>query len=276
MRTVSRIRRFCSARYLGWLKRQIQESACHHPELFVEQSVLSRIVAYSKDATLHSLSEVYPEFQHRSLSYSQEGEDIILARMLPGVVNGFYIDVGAHHPFRFSNTYLFYLRGWKGINIDASPGSMALFDRYRPRDINIEALVGVGDELVKLYVFDEPALNTASKEVMNDRLVNAPSYKLSRELDLPTRSLASILTDVVPEETQITFLSIDVEGLELEILESNDWDRFRPGIILVEQLDCDLSQAMFHSTTRFLSKKCYSLIYKTIHTAFFVSDVERG
>jgi hypothetical protein len=272
MGIVSRFRRFCSARYVGWLKWHVHQAVFQHPELFVEPSVLPRIVSYRKDDILRSLSEVYPEFQYRTLSYSQEGEDIILARMLSSVQGGFYVDVGAHHPFRFSNTYLFYLRGWRGINIDASPGSMAVFDRYRPRDINIEALVGEGDELVKLYLFDEPALNTASEAVMRDRLVNAPAYKYSRELDLPSRRLASILSSSLPENTQITFLTIDVEGLELEILESNDWDRFRPNIILVEQLNCDLSQAGLHPTTSFLAKKCYSLVYKTLNTAFFVSD----
>jgi FkbM family methyltransferase len=269
---VSRFRSFFSARYVGWLKWHVHQAVFQHPELFEEPSVLSRIVSYRKDDILRSLSEVYPEFQHRTLSYSQEGEDIILARMLSNVQSGFYVDVGAHHPFRFSNTYLFYLRGWRGINIDASPGSMALFDRYRPRDINIEALVGEGDELVKLYVFDEPALNTASEAVMRDRLVNAPAYKFTRELDLPSRRLTSILSSSLPENTQITFLTIDVEGLELEILESNDWDRFRPRIILVEQLNCDLSQAGLHPTTSFLARKRYSLVYKTLNTAFFVSD----
>ena len=59
-----------------------------------------------------------------SLCYSQEGEDMILGKIFSGQKHGFYVDVGAHHPLRFSNTYLFYLKGWRGINIDAMPGSM--------------------------------------------------------------------------------------------------------------------------------------------------------
>lgn len=51
---------------------------------------------------------------------------------------GFYVDVGAHHPMRFSNTYFFYRMGWSGINIDAMPGSMKEFKKYRRRDINLE------------------------------------------------------------------------------------------------------------------------------------------
>src|ERR1700733_13651528 len=77
-------------------------------------------------------------------SHSQEGEDRVLASLLlkahGGILpsSGFYVDVGAHDPFRFSNTYFFYRRGWSGINIDAMPGSMRRFISHRPRDLNLE------------------------------------------------------------------------------------------------------------------------------------------
>jgi len=73
-----------------------------------------------------------------AVSFAQEGEDRVLYRMFQGRFGrpGFYVDVGAHHPTRFSNTYLFYRMGWRGINLDAMPGSMAAFARARPRDIN--------------------------------------------------------------------------------------------------------------------------------------------
>lgn len=75
-------------------------------------------------------------------SYSQEGEDMILHRIFERQCKGFYVDIGAHHPFRFSNTYLFYKRGWSGINIDAMPGSMNIFNKFRNRDINLEYGIG--------------------------------------------------------------------------------------------------------------------------------------
>lgn len=71
-------------------------------------------------------------------SYALQGEDLILKEIFHQVKNGFYVDVGAHHPFKFSNTYFFYKRGWRGINIDALPHSMNLFNQFRPRDINVE------------------------------------------------------------------------------------------------------------------------------------------
>jgi hypothetical protein len=80
---------------------------------------------------------VAPPFAIRS--YSQEGEDRVLAHVLDiGRRDpGFYVDVGAHHPQRFSNTYAFYLAGWRGLNIEPRPGSLSLFQRLRPRDINL-------------------------------------------------------------------------------------------------------------------------------------------
>ena len=83
-------------------------------------------------------------------SFAQEGEDRVLFSLLfklhggKHIDNGFYVDVGAHHPYYLSNTYIFYRQGWRGLNIDAMPGSMALFEKNRPRDINLESGVGGG------------------------------------------------------------------------------------------------------------------------------------
>ena len=64
-------------------------------------------------------------------SYSQEGEDMVLSRIFSDKNKGFYVDVGAHHPIRFSNTYKFYKLGWHGINIEPNPDSFNLFTMYR-------------------------------------------------------------------------------------------------------------------------------------------------
>jgi len=96
-------------------------------------------------------------------SFSQEGEDMILQRIFSGKNDGFFVDVGAHHPTRFSNTYLFYLKGWRGINIDAAPGSMTAFRKVRPADINIECPVSDKSDIATFYIFNEPALNTFSE-----------------------------------------------------------------------------------------------------------------
>ena len=102
-------------------------------------------------------------------SYSQEGEDMILRRLFEKQQTGFYVDVGAHHPKRFSNTYFFYKKGWRGINIDAMPDSMIPFNKIRPRDINIEKPVSDKKQVLTYYAFNEPALNGFSKELSDTR-----------------------------------------------------------------------------------------------------------
>ncbi|MFM6346540.1 MAG: hypothetical protein ACKPFK_15520, partial [Dolichospermum sp.] len=101
---------------------------------------------------------IYPQniYKYHNISYSQEGEDLILARFFEKEKNGFYVDIGAHHPQRFSNTYYFYLKGWSGINIDAMPGSMKIFDDLRPLDINLEIPISDKSEILTYYEFDEP------------------------------------------------------------------------------------------------------------------------
>lgn len=70
-------------------------------------------------------------------SYSQEGEDVVLRRLFDSQPSGFYVDIGAHHPVRLSNRYYFYRCGWRGLSVDAAPGSMEMFRRLRPRDIAV-------------------------------------------------------------------------------------------------------------------------------------------
>src|SRR4051812_44497014 len=79
--------------------------------------------------------------KYRLDSWAQEGEDLVLRRFFEGQKKGFYVDVGAHHPHQYSNTFWFYRRGWRGINIDAMPGCMEGFEQHRPGDVNLELAV---------------------------------------------------------------------------------------------------------------------------------------
>src|SRR5690348_3121185 len=96
---------------------------------------------------------------YRRISYSQEGEDLILDRALRRKERGYYVDVGAFHPKKFSNTYFFYKKGWRGINIDATPSSMQAFKRVRPRDTNIETAISNKDEELILHLYSNPVYN---------------------------------------------------------------------------------------------------------------------
>lgn len=204
-------------------------------------------------------------------SYAQEGEDILLLRLMEGKEKGFYLDIGAHHPRRFSNTYLFYQMGWSGINIDATPGSMTSFSKLRPRDVNLEVAVACESGVRTFYVFDEPALNTFDTNLAHQR--SNLKYNLIGTHQISVRRLNDILTESIPVGCNIDFMSIDVEGYDLEVLQSNDWHRFRPNLVLAESLEQDLDSLTRSDIYRFMVEQHYQLCAKTLNTLFFQSVV---
>lgn len=203
-------------------------------------------------------------------SYALQGEDLILKEIFASQVQGFYVDVGAHHPFRFSNTYLFYKRGWRGINIDAMPDSMIPFNRFRPRDINIECGVAFngGGGSMTYYSFNEPALNGFNPK-LSTKYQAHPLYHLIDTISVPVRRLEEILDDNLPPHTAIDFLSVDVEGLDLEVLRSNNWDKYRPRIVLAESWESDLESIYQDEIYTFLHSLGYKLFAKTTNTLIF-------
>lgn len=234
--------------------------------------LLDAIARRDRPRLMDAMVRADPPFADRATSFAQEGEDLILARMLEGAPPGFFVDVGAYHPFRYSNTWLLYLAGWRGINIDATPGRMDLFRQYRPRDISIECFVGDPASEHEFVMYNESALNTGSSQLAQDRVLPPDRYHAVATLRVRPRRLADILAEHLPPGTPIGFMSIDVEGVELDVLRSNDWARFRPDILLVEQLATDLEACLRHETTRFLQGVGYRPVAKAYNTAFFRRD----
>lgn len=200
-------------------------------------------------------------------AYSQDGEDLILDRLLGGQVAGTFVDVGAHHPVRFSNTYLFYRRGWRGINVDAQPGSMLPFRQLRPQDINVEVGVGSQTGSFPYFRFDEPALNTFDPAEAERK--NVEPYHLVEVVDVPVLRLDQLLSEHLGPGKAVDFLSVDVEGRDLDVLRSNDWSRFRPRFILAETLRTDLLSLEECPTVAFLHEVGYRPVCKAYNTTFF-------
>ena len=183
------------------------------------------------------------------------------------------MDVGAYDPQRFSNTYYFYLKGWKGINIDAMPDSMKRFNALRSRDINLEISIYNEPNILTYYQFDESALNTFSLSLSEQR-ESKTNYKIVSQTQLPTQTLAKVLDDYLPNGQSIDFLSIDVEGVDYEVLTSNDWNKYKPNIILVEDLEVSsLANLNKSKTYLFLQDKGYILIAKTMRTLIFKLEI---
>jgi FkbM family methyltransferase len=203
-------------------------------------------------------------------SYSQEGEDMVLRSFYEGKKNykGFFVDVGAHHPYRFSNTQHFYKKGWRGINIEPTPGAIKAFNIFRKNDINLNIGISSVKDKLTFYCFNEPALNGFSKEISQERDSTSAKYHITREVEIETWPLSEVLDKYLPAGQQIDFLTIDVEGLDLQVLKSNNWAKYKPSYILVEDR-IDFENLTSSEVYTYLEKQGYQLVAKTLRTLFF-------
>ena len=159
-----------------------------------------------------------------SVSWSQGGEDLAILSLFSNLAVGSYIDIGAHHPSRYSNTRHLYQRGWRGVNIDADDELISQFFSARPEDTNICAAVGSEKEYV-LNVFDERLVSSVdSKRVDFELLIGR---KKVAERKVRGITLRNILDTYFPEE-QVTVLMIDIEGSDFDALNSLDLDSLEP------------------------------------------------
>ena len=203
-------------------------------------------------------------------SYSQDGEDMIIRSFFEEKYEykGFYVDVGAYHPYRFSNTMHFYNTGWTGINIEAAPDSADLFKKYRSRDINLNVGIADAEDEMIFYCFNEPALNSFSKELSMERN-NKNGYFITAEIPIKVYPLKEVLSKHLPVGQKIDFMSIDCEGLDLQVLKSNDWQKFSPTYLLVEAISDNLEDVISDPIYRYVSALNYKLIAKTLRTLIF-------
>jgi FkbM family methyltransferase len=202
-------------------------------------------------------------------SFSLEGEDMILRKIFQNKKEGLYVDVGANLPYRYSNTAYFYQNGWRGINIDASERSIELLKRIRSGDINICALVGSVNTPINYYVFDDEAYNTSSDSLVKHY---ADNYKMKplKKVKIKTAKLKNILNENLGHKQRIDFMSIDVEGKELDVLKSNNWDIYRPEVLIIEDLNItNLEKALNSEITKYLKEQKYVPFAKTITNIFY-------
>ena len=176
---------------------------------------------------------------------------------------------GAHHPFALSNTYLLYQSGWRGINIDAMPGSMIPFNEHRAGDINIEMGVSLHPGTLRFSMFTDPGLNGFLSDDMIQSHLNR-GIRLIEQKNIECQPLNVILERVGPLPP-IDLLAVDTEGLDLEVIKSNDFSVHRPKLILVEILGAsDMTSVIDSQITKTLMGQQYRLFSRLHFSALFM------
>ncbi|MBI5191898.1 MAG: FkbM family methyltransferase [Nitrospirae bacterium] len=196
-------------------------------------------------------------------SYSQYGEDVVIDALLSHKKTGVYIDIGANDPDVISNTKLFYNRGWCGINIEPEPNLHAKLCEKRVRDINLK--VGVGPEAgtMTFYRMSADTLSSFNKQaaIQAGKIYGAA---LVSEEPAPVVKLVDILESHLKGQ-KIDFLSVDAEGYDLAVLKSNDWNRYRPSLIIIE------INVGGNEIVQFLEQHDYLLVFDNRTNGIFVS-----
>ena len=214
---------------------------------------------------LKSIAVKVPQYWAQKC-WSQEGEDMILGRIFEHQKTGFYVDIGAFHPYRFSNTYKFYRIGWQGINIEPNVESFKLLKIHRPKDINLNIGVGEYNKILSYAMYQEPAENTFDEERVSALLKLGKKPIAQKKIEIKT--LDEILEQNIVGQ-KIDFISMDCEGFEEKILKGfNNISIYKPRVVLIEQLNTLIDQNT--NVAKFMADSGYRLFAKTVNTFFYV------
>lgn len=183
---------------------------------------------------IHILQNIY--FKNKYLikkkSYAMDGEDLAIDQFIKKKDKGFYVDIGAHHPIHRNNTQLLHNRNWEGINIDVNKFSIDLFNFLRPNDLNL--LTAISDqegEIIFYYQKQFSQLNTTDKKIAHEHFNG--DFK---ERSVKCQTIQNILNHSKYKGIKIDFLNIDVEGAEMKVLKTLNFEIYDPGIICIEIL----------------------------------------
>lgn len=230
-----------------------------------------RPFAFMRDEIRHSL---YPKLWLHPTSYlwnnfnklfrnshSQFQEDLIIDKLLKYKENGFYVDIGANDPVELSNTIRFYRKGWNGINVEPNVLVYNRLCEERKNDINLN--IGIAQEKGEFdfYRINPDVLSTFDKQTADDFV--AEGYKLVEVIKVSTLSLENLISTYATDK-KIDFLSVDTEGIDLIVLKSNNWEKYRPTVVIVE-IDKGGDEII-----EYLNEKNYELKFKNHCNAIFI------
>lgn len=204
-------------------------------------------------------------------TFSQCGEDIIadlLLRHILGIKKPYYVDIGAHDPVKINNTFAMYNRGLKGVLVEPNLEHFNNIRRKRPRDLALNVGVAEADGIARYFQFDVDTLNTFN---VNE----AESYQEDGHKLIAVEEFEVISPSTLMEkhcEQKPDFVSLDIEGNEIQILESWNLSQNRPAVFCIETLEYKAGEAGKKKLEVFeyMQSKEYSIFADTFINTVFV------
>ena len=212
----------------------------HQEQLDGHQKQLTRHQMLINQCILQAPNESSVNASEGKHSFAQSGEDMIISYVLhflqKPISEVTYLDLGANHAKKLSNTYHFYQMGAKGVLLEANPELIHELEQVRSRDIILNRAVSFSqpEQEVSFYVLNGDGLSTIDYEEAQKACVQNPDLKITAIYQIKTIHIQEILETYFPHE--LTILSIDLEGIEEKILEQIDFDRYKPWIIVLENI----------------------------------------
>ena len=242
--------------YTDKLEKELDETRRHYNE--VERSLLYKLyenLAIQRVANnkIRNNEQKLSKFEELELDINKEkefnfwdkntvaqsGEDAICAYINMALGRPLdqctYLDLGANHAKDLSNTYLFYSHGARGVLVEANPALIPELEFYRSEDIILNKCVTTqSGNHIDFYILSGDGLSTPDLNSAKEFMTENPDLKIVNTIQVETISVNDILKDYFEEAPVI--MNIDIEGKDLEILESIDFSKYRPLIIIVEMI----------------------------------------
>lgn len=203
--------------------------------------------------------------------FGQWGEDTLVRKLFPkNKAHGRYVDIGAYHPFKHSNTAGFWMRGWTGINVDANKQSIELFKKKRPRDINLwsavvpHKLLNQDTHEIDLYLPSKNRISTVGTVDIN--MSNERSF--DEKVTVPATSIPDLIKKY--QLNEVDYLNIDVEGFDTQLIKDIDFKKFSPTVISVEDYSKSMQELMSSEISKHLFMNSYDLIARAGPTSIFI------
>jgi FkbM family methyltransferase len=217
---------------------------------------------------------MFKKNKYQKISYSQSGEDLIVDFVMTaiGIEKPTYFDIGAHHPYAISNTAFFHANGSNGVCVEPDPVLFRRISKVRKNDVCLNIGIGLGQEAeADFYIMSIPSLNTFSKE----HALECESYgnvQINSVIKMPLVNINDIMQDNF--KTTPNFVSLDVEGLDFEILKSFDFSKYRPEVFCIETLTYteNNTEEKLSNIIQFMSSMGYKSYADTYINTIFVDQ----